>query len=242
MRPPRWETVCAALVMSLLLVGSGNGPAWPPPEPAAAFAGQDNSAGGWEQRSVTACDRRKTVIVEGARPNEPLPPERARQVASLLMDLMRFCDQEITARLTMRQEILLSVNGMPYERYLVGSEIPHLLPVHGKPHSKREQQVWAAEYKNMVDQGRKFFHDSSLGKNGISCDMCHPDGSNTHPETYPKFQTQLKAMALLRDMINWCIQNPLEGAKLADNDPKMRALEAYILQQRKGSALEPGKH
>jgi thiosulfate dehydrogenase len=81
-----------------------------------------------------------------------------------------------------------------------------------------------------------------LGKNGISCDMCHPDASNTHPETYPKFQTQLKKVALLRDMINWCIENPLEGPKLADDDPKMKALEAYILSARKGVAVDPGKH
>jgi thiosulfate dehydrogenase len=72
--------------------------------------------------------------------------------------------------------------------------------------------------------------------------MCHPDASNTHPETYPKFQTQLKKVALLRDMINWCIENPLEGPKLADDDPKMKALEAYILSARKGVAVDPGKH
>jgi len=41
--------------------------------------------------------------------------------------------------------------------------------------------------------------------------MCHPDGANTHPETYPKFQTQLQRVALLRDMINWCIENPVKG-------------------------------
>lgn len=62
------------------------------------------------------------------------------------------------------------------------------------------------------------------------------------PETYPKFQTQFKKVALLRDMINWCIENPLEGKKLADDDPQMKALEAYILSQRAGKTVEPGKH
>ena len=152
---------------------------------------------------------------------------------------MRFRDEEITARVTTRQEIFLSVNGMPYERYVVGSNLPYL-PAHGKPHTKREEQVWAAEYAKLVDEGSKLFHDSSLGKNGISCDMCHPNASNTHPETYPKFQTQLKKTALLRDMVNWCIENPLEGQKLSDDDPKM--LEAYILNQRKGVTIDPGKH
>jgi cytochrome c len=72
--------------------------------------------------------------------------------------------------------------------------------------------------------------------------MCHPDASNTHPETYPKFQVQSKKVALLRDMINWCIENPMKGKPLAENDPRLRSVEAYILSARKGVALEPGKH
>jgi thiosulfate dehydrogenase len=192
-------------------------------------------------REITACDKRKTVVVEGARPDIPLPAATARRVAALLQDLMRFCNEEVHARLTTREEIFLSVNGLPYRRYVMGGPLPYL-PVHGKPHSQREMQIWGAEYKRMVDEGNKLFHDASLGTNGISCDMCHPDAANTHPETYPKFQTQLKTMALLRDMINWCIENPMEGPKLAEADPKLKAIEAYILHQRKGVALEPGKH
>jgi len=112
----------------------------------------------------------------------------------------------------------------------------------GSEHTQRETRVWEAELKRTIDEGYKWFHSNELGTNGISCDMCHPDASNTHPESYPKFQTQLKQVALLRDMINWCIENPLEGPKLAGDDPKMKALEAYILSTRKGVALEPGKH
>ncbi|MBK7859327.1 MAG: hypothetical protein IPJ65_12035 [Archangiaceae bacterium] len=72
--------------------------------------------------------------------------------------------------------------------------------------------------------------------------MCHPDASNTHPETYPKYQVQLGRVALLRDMINWCIENPVRGSPLADDDPRMKAMEAYLYAQRKGVALEYGKH
>jgi cytochrome c len=35
-------------------------------------------------------------------------------------------------------------------------------------------------------------------------------------------------------MINWCIQNPLEGTPLVADDPKMIALEAYITYERRG--------
>ena len=72
--------------------------------------------------------------------------------------------------------------------------------------------------------------------------MCHPNASNTHPETYPKFQTQLKEVALLRHMVNWCIINPLEGDELDHDDPRMIALEAYILVERAGTQLEESKH
>jgi hypothetical protein len=110
--------------------------------------------------------------------------------------------------------------------------------------SDRDERIWAAETQKVVTEGHRIFHDAKeLGSTiAVSCDMCHPDGRNTHPETYPKFQVQIGRVALLRDMINWCIQNPSRGKPLPDDDPKMRALESYILAQRKGVALEFGKH
>jgi thiosulfate dehydrogenase len=110
--------------------------------------------------------------------------------------------------------------------------------------SDRDERIWAAETQKFVQEGHSVFHDATaLGSTiAVSCDMCHPDGRNTHPETYPKFQVQLGRVALLRDMINWCIQNPTRGKPLADDDPKLKALEAYILAQRKGVTLEFGKH
>jgi len=88
------------------------------------------------------------------------------------------------------------------------------------------------------------FHSAQLlgSTIGVSCDMCHPNAANTHPETYPKYQEQLQRVALLRDMIDWCIENPVKGRTLDPNGPKIRALEAYILAQRKGVALDCGKH
>lgn len=110
--------------------------------------------------------------------------------------------------------------------------------------TERDRMTWEREQKRMIEEGDRLFHDwKALGGTiGISCDMCHPDASNTHPETYPKFQTQLKKVAALRDMINWCIENPMKGKPLAADDPKMLALEAYITAKRKGVPLDPGKH
>ncbi len=109
--------------------------------------------------------------------------------------------------------------------------------------SQRDEAIWAASTQAFVEEGNRVFHDADLlgGTVAVSCDMCHPDASNTHPETYPKYQVQLGRVALLRDMINWCIENPVRGKPLADDDPKMRAMEAYIYAKRKGTPLEYGK-
>ena len=108
--------------------------------------------------------------------------------------------------------------------------------------TEEDLEKWFSEYKSVVEKGEKLFHDNTLGSNAVSCDMCHPHASNTHPETYPKFQKQLGNVAELRDMINWCIENPLEGKPLALDDPKMIQLEAYIAWERRGVPLAPGKH
>lgn len=111
-------------------------------------------------------------------------------------------------------------------------------------YTERDLLTWARETEKFVAEGSRIFHDAdALGSEvSVSCDMCHPHAANTHPETYPKFQTQLGRVALLRDMIEWCIENPVRGEQLAPDGPTMRALEAYIQSQRKGVPLNYGKH
>jgi hypothetical protein len=104
--------------------------------------------------------------------------------------------------------------------------------------------LWKDETERTALEGSRVFHSGDeLGSTvGVSCDMCHPHAANTHPETYPKYQAQLGRVALLRDMINWCIEHPVRGKPLSSDDPKMRVLEAYILAQRKGKPLDYGRH
>ncbi|MEN8204754.1 MAG: cytochrome C [Pseudomonadota bacterium] len=101
---------------------------------------------------------------------------------------------------------------------------------------------WQAEFESVVQQGEKLFHGGLGNANTMSCDQCHPNASNTHPETYPKFQQQLGKVAQQWEMINWCIMNPLESDPLAADDAKMIALQAYINFERRGVAMSPGKH
>ena len=108
--------------------------------------------------------------------------------------------------------------------------------------TKKDQDRWEKEYMSVVQKGRDLWTSPQLGTNGGACAPCHPNAANTHPQTYPKFQQQLGRVIALREMINWCIQQPLEGKPLALDSKDMVALEAYVAHERRGVALAPGKH
>jgi cytochrome c len=108
--------------------------------------------------------------------------------------------------------------------------------------TKEDLKRWEDQFMATVKEGEKLFHSGNLGKNQVSCDQCHPNAANTHPETYPNFQKQLGKVTDQAEMINWCIQNPLEGDPLAAEDPRLIAMEAYIVYERRGVPLAPGKH
>jgi len=108
--------------------------------------------------------------------------------------------------------------------------------------TQADAERWQNEFMSVVKTGRELWVSPELGTNGVACAQCHPNAANTHPETYPKFQQQLGRVATLREMINWCIQQPLEGKPFELNDPKLVAMEAYVTYERRGVALAPGKH
>jgi cytochrome c len=117
-----------------------------------------------------------------------------------------------------------------------------LLTAQADEFSKEDLERWQAEYMSVVKTGRDLWTSPDLGTNGVACAQCHPNAASTHPETYPKFQQQLGRVIAIRDMINWCIMNPLEGEPLELDSAEMVALEAYVTYERRGVALDPGKH
>ncbi len=115
-------------------------------------------------------------------------------------------------------------------------------PASADEFTEKDLRRWRGQYMGVVKEGERLFHGGFESKNTLSCDQCHPDATNTHPETYPKFQQQMGKVAVLAEMINWCIENPLESEPLKLDDPRMTALQAYITHERRGVELEPGKH
>jgi len=116
------------------------------------------------------------------------------------------------------------------------------LGVRADEFTKQDLERWEKEYMTVVQKGRELWTSPKLGTNGVACAQCHPNAANTHPETYPKFQKQLGRVATLREMINWCLQQPLQGKPLTLDDPQMVAIEAYVAYERRGVPMAPGKH
>ena len=116
------------------------------------------------------------------------------------------------------------------------------LTVRADEFTDEDLKRWEAEYMTVVDQGRALWVSADLGTNGVACAQCHPNAADTHPETYPKFQQQLGRVVALREMVNWCLQNPLEGVPLELDDPDLVAIETYVAWERRGVAMAPGKH
>ncbi|MGH6834102.1 MAG: c-type cytochrome [Methylocella sp.] len=185
---------------------------------------------------VGLCDGETSIEVQGVKPGDQMTREQGQQIAAALMKEWRqkHPDAEwAVAAAESAAEAPTQKEGVPADQFQTYGAF-----------TERDRRIWRESTERLVAEGKRIFHDAKAlgGTNAISCDMCHPDASNTHPETYPKFQVQLGRVALLRDMINWCIENPVRGKPFADDDPRLKALEAYILAQRKGVALEFGKH
>ena len=179
-------------------------------------------------------DGETSIEVPWLKPGQRMTNEQARAVSNSLMSKWR--ERHPNAEWQMAQagpnQAMAPAQAAPVQ----GGVYERLTP--------REQKIADIETAKFIEEGKEIFHDPGKlgGTIGVSCDMCHPDAANTHPETYPKYQTQLQRVALLRDMINWCIENPVKGKPLSPDDPRLRALEAYIISQRNGAALSYGKH
>jgi thiosulfate dehydrogenase len=112
---------------------------------------------------------------------------------------------------------------------------------------KQYQDAFMAEVK----KGDLLFHGDAatakkmgvtLSTSGMACAMCHPMASDTHPASFPKFQSTMGKFAALRDMVNWCIEHPNQGEQIDVDSEAMHALEAYIYWSNSGSVLDTGTY
>jgi thiosulfate dehydrogenase len=122
---------------------------------------------------------------------------------------------------------------------------------HKEPHTADQLKAFEEVFMEQVRTGDALFHgdgdtekrmNARLSRTAMACAMCHPFASDVHPHEFPKFQEQMNSFSTLRDMINWCIEKPMEGEKLTSDSDAMKALEAYIYYSNRNSKLDPGRH
>ena len=119
------------------------------------------------------------------------------------------------------------------------------------PVTPQQLKAYHDAFMSEVRKGDLLFHgDAAMAKQmgvtlsttGMACAMCHPMASDTHPGSFPKFQSTVGKFATLRDMVNWCIEHPNQGEQIDADSEAMKALEAYIYWSNSGSVLETGKY
>lgn len=122
---------------------------------------------------------------------------------------------------------------------------------HKSPVTKEQLKSYEDAFMEAVRKGDLLFHGDAatakelnvtLSNSGMACAMCHPFASDTHPHTYPKFQVQIGKFSTLRDMVNWCIEKPMQGEQIDADSEAMKDLEAYIYWSNTGSVMTPGKY
>ena len=59
--------------------------------------------------------------------------------------------------------------------------------------TEKDVDRWMVQFEQVAQEGRALWTSPDIGTNGVVCAQCHPNGANTHPETYPKFQKQESA-------------------------------------------------
>lgn len=111
-----------------------------------------------------------------------------------------------------------------------------------EPFTKEELAEQEAALLALADKGRDLWHGTKaeMANNGLACGNCHPDGAASNPQTFPKYIPAFSKVVPLREMINWCIENPQGGQKLDVNSDEMTAMEAYAFYLYRGEKIEPG--
>ena len=107
---------------------------------------------------------------------------------------------------------------------------------------RKTVETGTKELQEMIALGDKLWHsrDLPMSGNGQACNMCHADGSVTHPETYPKYKPQLGHVATVQEMMGWCIAIPNQGKPYPLGSKELNALEAYMNWNNKGQVMEIG--
>lgn len=93
----------------------------------------------------------------------------------------------------------------------------------------------------LMEMGERLWNDTKLGRAGVSCATCHPDGKGLKKAPFPKYLKMPDDILTLDQMINFCMKNPMKGKPLAWNSVEITAIAAYAQANAKeeGAPMNP---
>lgn len=99
----------------------------------------------------------------------------------------------------------------------------------------------------LAKKGEKLFYDTTLGSNGMSCSSCHngltgynPSFALSYPHQVAMAQERLGMESIeLDEMVQFCIQVPMEGQSLPWKSKELAALTAYVSNVQQQFASNP---
>ena len=118
--------------------------------------------------------------------------------------------------------------------------VPHGIHVQNPKLDPELVRKTKEETDKVIRRGEVLWKDRQLGTNGQNCNMCHPNGAATHPETFPKFKQQFGRVVTVQEFINWCIVAAMRGDSQEIGSEALTALEAYQAYESRGQVMEIG--
>ena len=129
----------------------------------------------------------------------------------------------------------------------------------GDPNSKPSKQANSApdpkaELTKVLNRGKAIFNDPKLGKSGMSCNSCHPNGGTTGGQmmgmaiptlkgvaaTFPKYKVQAKSVITLQQANNTYIQMIMKGNPQKLDSSDSIALAVYVTSLSNGVPIQVG--
>jgi len=111
-----------------------------------------------------------------------------------------------------------------------------------------------AELTKVLNRGKAIFNDPKLGKSGMSCNSCHPNGGTTGGQmmgmaiptlkgvaaTFPKYKVQAKSVITLQQANNTYIQMIMKGNPQKLDSSDSIALAVYVTSLSNGVPIQVG--
>lgn len=105
---------------------------------------------------------------------------------------------------------------------------------------------YAEPTEELIARGEELYNDASLGTSGNACMTCHADFANyndTFKAPYPHFVQMAQSRAGMdevtaAEMVQLCMVVPMMAEPLDWESPEMRALVAYVKDERERFASQ----